>query len=274
MNPMDEMTLDARIESIQSDERLVLEPRTESVQYLRGVSTRASFLLPALYNHFGAMGEDATEPYWRVVQAAGLKFSSLQTISLICRSVFDESRTGLSGRRFATVSESTLQSVADYWGKRTARSSDDARKALNLLRDVLDRCSRQPKLLLDAPSRLERRVGLLKLHANREAAHLSLEPYLFDSLDLVHVVAAIVVMGAIIHDFDSGAPGSRHFDNIDEAGLQAARSVFPSLAVGQLFRDFDIHERASLYWRHESADGLDTILNGLPACLNGVACYA
>ena len=218
------VNLNARIESIKADRHIILDRHVEAIQFLRGVSSRASLILPALYNQLGARSaaQNGTNPYWRTVQATSLEFSSLQTISFICRSVFDDSKKGITGKKFATISDNTLQSVANYWGDKTKRSTEEASKALVLLREVLRRCARQPKLLFDGATVLERRIGLLKLHANREAAHLSLEPYLFDVLDLIHVVAAITVVGAMIYDFDSGTQETGYFDKIDEGGWQAA----------------------------------------------------
>jgi hypothetical protein len=142
---------------------------------------------------------------------------------------------------FAIISDTTLVSVAEYWAENADRSVADAVKALRLLRNLFERCARPEKTLLDAPSLLERRVGLLKYHANRGAAHISLEPFLFDVIDLVHVVAAVAVLGAMIVDFDDPNRGRQYFNSVDEAGWQSAKSVFPGLPLKRLFHNFDIH---------------------------------
>jgi hypothetical protein len=46
---------------------------------------------------------------------------------------------------------------------------------------------------------------------------------LFGPLDLIHVAAAIVLIGAIITDFDSPSHGERYFDSVDEGGWQGGQ---------------------------------------------------
>lgn len=240
-------------------------PRTSAILFLRGVGARASQILPALYTLLGSGVplDPVKTPHWRRVQAAGLEFSSQLTVPLCCRSVFDEGNDAMTGKRFANSADATLDEVADYWAQNSGRSVQDARTALELLRSLFQRCSRQPRDLLKAPSLLERRIGLLKLHANREAAHMSLEDYLFCPTDVVHVAAAIVIVGAIIVDFDRGESG--YFDSVDEAGWQAAKQLFPELEMQRLFGHLNIHQQAAAYWR--TGDGLDGILNRLPGAM-------
>jgi hypothetical protein len=46
--------LNARIvEFLKRDAYIELDPWVKSIQFLRGVSSRASFVLPALYSHIG-----------------------------------------------------------------------------------------------------------------------------------------------------------------------------------------------------------------------------
>ena len=51
---------------------------------LRGVSSRATFVLPSLYFQWGAQVSlaDRTLPYWQRVQAAQVEYASLQMMSL------------------------------------------------------------------------------------------------------------------------------------------------------------------------------------------------
>ena len=114
---------------------------------------------------------------------------------------------------------------------------------------------------------LERRIGLIEVHANREAAHLSIEPYLFSLADMAHVVAAIALISTMIYDFDNAHTESSYFDAIDSAGWQAAKSIFPELALPRLFDNFDLRQQAASYWRIEPALGLQMILNQLPQAL-------
>lgn len=125
------------------------------------------------------------------MQACALEQSSLHTIALACRSIFDASNTHLGGKRIANLNDTALTSVAQYWSERPERPIEEAIKALNLLRKLFVQCAQPEKLLIDKSSLLEQRIALLKFYAYRHAAHISLEDYLFDVVDLIHVVAAV-----------------------------------------------------------------------------------
>ena len=185
---------------------VALDERTAAIQSLRGIAARASYVLPALYFAIGAGSTPrrSSWPHREAVQLA-LEQSSLQTIALACRSIFDASNTHLGGKRIANLSDTTLNSVAQYWSERPERPIDEAIKALVFLRKLFIRCAQPERLLIDKPSLLERRIGLLKFYAHRHAAHISLEDHLFDVVDLIHVDAAIVLIGAIIMDFDDSS---------------------------------------------------------------------
>jgi hypothetical protein len=214
-----------------------------------------------------AVSKSGEGAYWQRVHAYSQEFAALNVISLTCRKIFDERNKGMTGKRLARIPDAVLGSVAAYWVDKTDRSREDAEKALMLLRQLFDRCAQPPKRLLDGESLLEQRIGLLKLHANRQAAHLSLEPYLVDISDLIHVVAALTLVGAIIYDFDNAREERGYFDSLDDAAWQAAKSSFPHLPINRLFRSFDIHGQAAMYWGYEWTNGLDMLLNGLPAAL-------
>lgn len=262
--------LSARIEEFKRRNGYVaLDDRVAAIQFLRGTASRASFVLPALYLALGArsMPENPDRTHWQAVQAAALEQSSLQTIALACRSIFDDSKNRLSGKRIARQSDETLASVAKYWSERSRRSEEDASKALVVLRRLFDRCARPERILLDQPSLLERRIGLLKYYAHRQAAHISLEDYLFDVLDLIHVTAAIVLIGAIIVDFDDPWRAENYFDSIDEGGWMAAKEVFPDLPMDRIFKNWNIHQQAALKWKVPYTDGVEYILNQLPSAI-------
>lgn len=262
--------LSARVEEFKRrDRRVELDGKVAAIQFLSGAAARASYVLPALYLALGArlLPEDPARTHWQVVQTAALEESSLHTIGLACRSIFDDKTSGLSGKRIANMSDATLASVAEYWSERSGRAAEDASKALDLLRGLFTRCAQPEKILLNQPSLLERRIGLLKYYANRQAAHISLEDYLFDALDLVHVSAAIVLVGAVIFDFDGPSGADMYFDSIDEAGWRAAKEAFPDLSIGRLFEGWNIHREASLKWTSSRTDGVEYILNQLPSAL-------
>ncbi|OQW85805.1 MAG: hypothetical protein BWK72_20390 [Rhodoferax ferrireducens] len=111
---------------------------------------------------------------------------------------------------------------------------------------------------------LARRVGLLKRHADAQGAHLSFDYFEFDFYDSAHVVAALALMGTIIHGFDVPGHKNDYFNNLDEAAWTAAKRVFPSLGGRRLFHDIDMSQLATMYCRMEMKDGADKILNQLP----------
>jgi hypothetical protein len=251
------------------DQFVEIDGRTGAIQFLRGVSSRASFMLPSLYAQIGSrvplVGPDI--PHWKRVQAANIEYSSMLALSLCCRAVFDERSKRMTAKRFADQSDTALGSVADYWADSVKAPVDDAAKALKLLRSLFQRCARPSKLLLDGPSLLEKRVGLLKFHADRQGAHTTLEPYLFDLLDLVHATAAIAVVGAMIIDFDAPWMGTTYMDSVDEGGWLAAKAIFPTLSGNRLFANFAIHQQAKAYWKIAQLDGLEMLLNQLPSAI-------
>jgi hypothetical protein len=267
--------LAARIEDLKRSEEYErssgkLDDVTAAIHSLRGTAARASFVLPALYLALGAgsLPKDPARTHWQAVQAAVLEPSALHTIALTCRGVFNDSKTDdLSGRRIARLSDEALASVAKYWSGHSKRSEEEATQALEVLRRLFIRCARPKDVLLDQSSLLERRIGLLKYYANRQAAHITLDYYLFDILDVIHVAAAIVLIGAIIVDFDSPWQGERYFDSVDEGGWQAAKVVFPHLPIERIFKDWNIHRQAVVIWRESYRDGVQYILDQLPAAI-------
>jgi len=256
----------------QQSQPIQLDDRIAAIQFLRGVGGFGSFVLPAFYMHMAARSFIAIPgtPHWQRVRAVYEEHSSLRTLSLACRSIFDASKGQLTGRRFARTRDEALLSAAAYWAESSGRSAEEAVLALKFLRRLFQRCARpHNELLHHGDSLLEGRIGLLKFHADRAAAHITLEPYLFHMVDLVHVVAAISVIGAIITGFDGPAKrGTRYFDSVDEAGWEAAKQTFPVMPIDRLFQALDIHQQAESYWKHgEKFDGLGAILDRLPAAI-------
>jgi hypothetical protein len=263
--------LDARIAELKRrDQPIKMEPVVEGIQFLRGVGSRASLVLPMFYTLAGAttkVRDPAEQPPWKPTQAASFEFSALQTISLICRAVFDDSRKGLTGKRLANASDETLDGIAQHWSQKSKRPIEEASNALKLLRDLFQQCAQPRKTLLVSESLLERRVGLLKYHADRQAAHISLEPFLFGLIDIVHVVAAITIVGSIIVDFDQPQLSASYFDEIDKASWSAAKATFPDMAIERLFLRFDIHQQAKNYWKFPGHQGLRMLLSQLPSAI-------
>lgn len=195
-----------------------------------------------------------------------MRSSSLQfgTVSLSCRKAFDHGANGLTGADFAKSSDETLKKVAEYWSTKSGRSFQEALAALDLLRSIFWDCARTDKALLNAAVPLGRRIGLLKQHADRSAAHLSLENYEFSTLDCAHVVAALTVIGEIIRSFDDPLAEPTYFDTLDEASLSAASRLFPAMPDIRLFQEIKIEMQSRLCWQWGTEQGRQMLLEELP----------
>ena len=277
MAPKITLTLDQSAERELADradrqksrsEPLQLAAPERAIHFLRGVKSRATLALPAFYLFHGAMANGhegcSVNGYPGVVLKHVLEFSSIGTVSLCCRKVFDHRATGLTGANFAKSSDDTLRRIADYWSRKSTRPPDDALAALELLRSVLGDCARTDSALLGAEAPLGRRIGLLKQYADRSAAHLSLEDYEFSTLDCAHVVAAITVIGEIIRSFDDPNTQRNYFDALDEASLVAARHLFPATPDIRLFGRVEIETQARLCWQWGAERGRRMLLAELP----------
>jgi hypothetical protein len=237
---------------------LPLDSRTSAVQFLRGLSSRAVLTLPALYLLVGASTKEGPSrlvpAYPGIVLAHWVRFASLNTITLTCRKAFDHAASGLTGNAFSKTSDAVLHGVAKYWSDKSGLPIDDAHSALVLLRTMFGSCSKTSSVLLEGASTLGKRVGLLKQHADRAAAHLTLETYEFSIPDCAHVVGAITLIGEIIRAFDNVAAGPNYFNAIDEAAFTAARTVFPDTPALRLFEGIDIAQQAHSCWKYNRGE--------------------
>ena len=241
-----------------------------SIHFLRGVGSRASFALASFYLLLGSNVKGTnpcTVPGYpgRILQSQ-IYFASLNTIALACRKVFDHGR-GLTGAKFGRESDKTLRAHAEYWAKNSSRPVDDAYRALDLLRAFFAKCSKKSDALFKDETTLGRRIGFLKQYADRSAAHLSLEDYEFDHLDVAHVIAALSIVGSIICSFDNDAPCDC-FNQIDEASFEAAAVLFPSMPKIRLFDQMNISEQGQMYWRLDVQFGMDMLLEQLPYAIS------
>ena len=163
----------------RSGQPIRLTPLEQTVQFLRGVHSRATLALPAFYLFCGAKAEGnvpcVIAGYPGFVLRHSIEFSSIGTVSLSCRKAFDHAAAGLTGANFARIPDETLTEVGEYWSEKSNRSVQDAFTALGLLRSVFRDCAKTDTQLLAAVAPLGRRIALLKQYANRSAAHLSLE---------------------------------------------------------------------------------------------------
>lgn len=273
--------LNARIRELRRrDQWIPMDDRVSGIQFLRGVSSRASQILPAFYLFLGSSikrdpGPDT--PPWKPMEDAVFNTLALQNITLTCRAIFDEStKRELSAKRFANLDDKTLSGIAVHCVEMSKHSSEEAMKALTLLRDLFRLCAKPKKLLLGGDTLLERRVGLLKYYADRVPAHITLEAYLVDTIDIAHVVAAIAVVGAIAYDFDPVRPdrvNPKYFDALDECGWAAARTIFPELTMERLFARATIAGQARRCWAHPEVPeygGLTVLTTLLP---DAIGCW-
>lgn len=252
-----------------------LDGTMRSVQFLRGVFSRASLCLPASYYFLGSASaheeaKSSADYSFRIAQAYS-EFSDLNTLSLSCRQIFDHAtKPDLTGANFAKISDATLAKHAAYWSKISSRSEDEALSALKFLRRFFSECSKTDTDLLQADSQLQRRIGLLKQHADRAAAHLSLENYTLDILDLAHFTAACAIVGEIIRSFDRPELGLSYFNEVDAASYQAAKRIFPQIAKFQLFANIKLERQARFYWKMGEDYGIPMLLDQLHNALGGV----
>ena len=245
-----------------------LTPLEQAVQFLRGVHSRATMTLPAFYLFHGAKAEGdpscAIKGYPSLVLKHSIEFSSICTVSLSCRKAFDHKARGLTGARFAKNSDQSLTDLAEYWAKKSNRPVDHALAALYLLRSVFLDCAKSETHLLTANIPLGHRIALLKQYVNRSAAHLSLDNYEFSTLDCVHVVAALTVIGEIIRSFDDPDSPATYFDTLDDASLKAARQLFPATPELRLFEQMNIEMQSRLCWQLSIDQGRQMLFEQLP----------
>lgn len=255
---------------IKKEEPPSVEGHTRSVLFLRGVSSRASLCLPAFYYFLGASNSDdqaisSQDPPALVLQEYS-KFSDLNTLTLNFRKIFDHAvSNSLTGANFAKSSDLILEDHARYWSRGSSRSEAEAFLALQFLKKFFKSCSQKQSDLLKSPSRLQIRIGLLKQHADRNAAHLSLENYAISLLDVVHVTAAVVIAGEIVRSFDDPVKPKHYFTNVDAYSRAAASRLFPQhLYMQQLFSSTNIEERAEACWREDHEVGMRWLMDDLP----------
>jgi hypothetical protein len=243
-----------------------LSPVERSVHFLRGVYSRASFLSAAFYSFVAAgadkNGSSAVQGYPGVVFQHYLLHTSFAALTLDCRKAFDHGK-GMTGATFGRASDDCLGKHADFWATRPSVARDDAWAALTFLRTLFRLISRPRQELLSGDSMLEKRVGLIKYHADRSAAHLSLEDYAVHTLDLAHMVAALVFIGEIIRPFDEPWTDKSRFNDLDTAAAQASLALFPRAFSPSMFEHMDISVHARHCWQRPEW-GLRYITHQLP----------
>ncbi len=252
---------------------LELSPVTQSVQFLRGVGSRASLCIPAFHFFLGSLFAQEDERIKRdhslAVAASYIEFSSLNTLTLSCRKVFDHAASGLTGARFSKISDEVLIEHAEYWAKTSKQPVENALCALKTLRVFFRICSQPSNRLLQASTTsLPKRIGLLKQHADRAAAHLSLESYEIHLHDLAHFTASLSLIGEIIRSFDVQHMDSSYFNQIELGAHKAAKQQFPMLSTPRLFENVDIVQQAKACWQFGEQEGLHMLLEEIPYAIS------
>lgn len=237
-----------------------------AVLFMRGVVSRAAMLLPAYYFYLGAACNESKKArrYDEVVLSASVRFSSLSTIALVCRKVFDHDPKGMTGRHFAKCSIQTFERLGAHWAKTSGWTVSDAMHAIALLQLFFNECSDSTKMLLEGETALHLRLGLLKQYANNVAAHMTIDPYEIAFLDCAHPVAALAIIGSIIKSFDETGDSSHYFNTLDKTAWACASKIFPDLPGQRMFDSFDVHQQGTLYWKWDTTRGRDMLLKQLP----------
>lgn len=259
----------------QSSRRVEITPTERSIHFLRGVDSRSGIALASFYlilatDMKGSNASTITGYPGKVLQSA-LNFSSLNTVALACRKAFDHSisGSGLTGAQFGKQSDTTLDEHAAYWSKHSGRSFEEARQALHFLREVFRRCSKSIEMSRRDDALLCQRIGAVKEYANNAAAHLSLNGYLFDMLDLTHIVAALTLVAEIVRTFDRVDSVPSYFDDLDKAAHDAAVALFPDTPKIRLFGITKVSEHTRACRTLPIDVGVEMLLTHLPNVLGG-----
>lgn len=272
LSKSDSQTL-ARVQKVAVPPPTPDDPSTRAIHFLRGASGRASICLSAFYLFLGA--EASTEEQrrdWTHVQRVKhytVRFAAIGTLALCIRAIFDSGKVGLGPKTVVTLSPKAFEKVAAYWANGNLRKEQEARCALTLVQKVFSRCAVSISEAKKSRCILTRRVALLKAYADRESAHISLHNYAFDLHDVVHVVAATALLGAVIDRFDRrGDTEANYLVDIDPAAYTAAVEVFPELSTApRLFKDVDVHRMLQGLYTGKMFDGVDYLSTWLPSVL-------
>lgn len=263
----EELALAKRCAEMLPSKSRSLDEVTELVQFLRGVHSEVTILLPAFYLHFATKA--ASDGHCVIKGSPGfvlhyvLTHTSIATITLSCRKAFDSAKKGLTGRSIAKAKDVILDEAAKYYARDDRLSKDEAFAALTLLRTVFQECTGQINVLLRSKFSLCKRIGLLIQHANGSSAHISLENFKFSIADCAHVVGALTLIAEIIRQLDGGADAG-YFETLDEASCLAAAQLFPSISIPRLFGDLIISDQAKNCWKSGGESGHTFLLHELP----------
>lgn len=253
---------------VKKEESFRLVGVNRSIQFLRGVFSRATFCLPAFYYFLGSESEreesKSGKEYSSVIARSYAEFSALNTLSLSCRKLFDHSvKIDLTGANFAKLSDAVITEHSEFWSSISKQPQAACLAGLLFLRKFFTECAKSNDSLLKANSPLQKRIGLIKQHADRAAAHLSLDDYALTFHDLAHFVGASVYIAEIIRMFDNPPSSKAYFNELDEASYDAAKHIFPNIAKIRLFAKIDVARQSRLHLEAGDIHGVTMILNDL-----------
>lgn len=250
--------------------RVELGPEGRSIQFIRSVGARSSQILPAFYHlNAGHLGDGlpanpSDYPSRLFFSYAGDAAQSV--VGLICRNVF-EPRRQWSGNDFARHKPSVREGHATFWAKHSGVPVEVTRSALALLQKVFADVAKPSIQALGSGSTLAKRAALVNLYASRSAAHISLDDYCYAQEDMAHVVAAIVIMGAIIARFDSPWLPRSYFDDLDMGSWISAKRLFPGVELERLFGSTSVPELVDKLLAQDSAISCLWIAEQLPMAI-------
>lgn len=243
----------------------------KSVHFLRGVDSRSGI---ALTNFYLVLASDIRGTNTCIVPGhpgmvlqSAISFSSLNTVAIACRKVFDHGAKGLTGAIFGKQNDTILEKHAVIWAKYSGHSIEDALQALRFLRTLFANCSKSLEMSRKSDALLCRRIGKVKEYANNTAAHLTLDSYHFHRVDLAHIVAALTLVAEIIRTFDRPDASPDYFDAIDYAAHQAALALFPDAPAVRLFEVTKARDLARACWQVPLDDGIEMLMTQLPNVL-------
>jgi hypothetical protein len=244
-----------------------------SVQFLNGVLSEASFLLPAYYSFFAtsldAKKASSIDGYPGAVLQCYMNKSALSYISLVARKLFDHSNDdSLNGAKFSKTSDCTLKKHAERWASFSGRPKQDAINALEILRTFFKICSQNPSDLLKEESRLCKKIGLVKQYANREAAHLTFQNYEVSWLDVLHITASMVLVAEIVRSFDRPEYKESYYHEINDAAFTAIKKLYPKTQEFKLFEGIEIAQLAKNCIDRGERYSMELLLEKIPETLS------
>lgn len=224
--------------------------------------------LPAFYYFLGSASAHeaakATDDCAFKIAQTYSEFSDLNTLTLACRKMFDHAdKPDLTGANFGKLSDQVLLEHAKHWAKYSEKDTNECLSALIFLRKFFAEYSKSDTVLLQKDGWLHKRIGLLKQHADRAAAHLSIEDYSLDILDLAHFTASVVIAGEIVRSFDDPRAGEKYFNEIDRGAYEAAKRVFPQITEFRLFGGIQVHRQARFYWKNQDSESIPSYFDQL-----------